>query len=113
MPSWITFDHQCTTCEVIHTEMHDRADVQETVLCQDCHTVTSERVPFLNVSTAKVSSSIPEGVGKRFGHIQTQNGLRQELAEAREQLAHKDTPSNRASEKEVRTEITKFKRSKK
>ena len=108
MPSYIAWDHACTNCLHLQTELHDRKDVKDLIKCEICDTITSERLISANISTSKTSASIPDGTNRRFDILREGLSLKKELARAREALGNKDTMANREGEKRVQREIKKL-----
>lgn len=101
MPSWITLDHLCKNCGNLQTEIHDRADIQDNVYCNECHTDAAVRVPGAFVSTAKLSFSIPDGTTKRFDGVRRKQAVKRWLQDAKGRGDYAEVKRARAEMKKL------------
>ena len=101
---WISETMRCAVCKHTYSDLLDRDKRDDVYSCPECGQEEARRtwsVP--NVSTEKLSKSIPDSVAKgRFDGLRAKQELRKEKANAR-------SNGDRVSEDKISKELRKLK----
>jgi hypothetical protein len=100
--SWISETMLCGACDHQYPDTIKRSERDDTYKCPECGEAASKRTWSIpNVSTEKLSRSLPDVVGTgRFDRLKQKQALTKERAAARE-------TGDRVSEKKLTKEIRK------
>lgn len=105
-----SIDAMCTICDHKDGYIVEREERNDPVFCKSCGNIAFRVMSVPNVSTAKLSASIPDAVGQgRFDSLRVQHDARKEVAKAKREYVANPTPSraeevrrSRKEEKSIR-----------
>lgn len=111
MSGLLSIEVQCEKCDSIFGILVDRDKRNEPVHCDVCEGGMARRIWSVpNVSTAKTSVSMPDGVGRgRFDDLRYQRQAQTELAKAKQAYASKPSDSAKEEIRRARKEKQKLK----
>lgn len=106
----LSIELKCNECEEIYGALVDREERNTPQVCEKCHIGLASRVWSVpNVSTTKLSDSIPDVVAKgRFDHQRRQQEARKELAKAKKALSKNPSDKTREEVRRAREEKAKI-----